>query len=179
MPPMFPYCPKCATAFMPPSWECRRCGHSIAKERLAVVAQAHKWLGTPYHHAAAVMGVGVDCAQIMCQVYPAALPWMTGKTIETPYYPQDWHLHRGDEVYLRMIEQYAEPVETPAMGDIAVFHFGRTYSHGAIVIEWPNRIIHALMQSRCVTLDNPVTNMELSPRKRLFYSPWKKHYGIS
>lgn len=178
-----PACPVCPVALpgllLPPEWKCSRCGHSIEKERRAVIAEAHTWLRTPYHHAANLKGVGVDCAQIMCEVYPTALRWMAGRKIETPYYPQDWHLHRGEELYLQIIEQYAEPVAAPKMGDIVVYRFGRTYSHGAIVIDWPNSIIHALMQSRCVTLDNPLTNMELAARARLFYSPWKKHYGIS
>ncbi len=30
----------------------------------------------------------------------------------------------------------------PLAGDVAVFRFGRTFSHGAIVVEWPV-VIHA------------------------------------
>jgi hypothetical protein len=33
----------------------------------------------------------------------------------------------------------------PKPGDVAVFRYGRTYSHGAIVIAWP-RLIHAYWQ---------------------------------
>ena len=37
--------------------------------RFAVVAAARAWLGTPYHHAADIRGVGVDCAMILVRVF--------------------------------------------------------------------------------------------------------------
>lgn len=59
--------------------------------RRAVVAEALTWLRTPYHHAARIKGVGVDCAQFLIAVYAA-----TGLIDDfTPdRYPPDWHLHR-------------------------------------------------------------------------------------
>ena len=38
-------------------------------QRAAVVAAARSWIGTPYHHAADVKGVGVDCAMLLVRVY--------------------------------------------------------------------------------------------------------------
>ena len=32
-------------------------------QRLAVVAEAESWLGTPYHHEARIKGHGVDCVE--------------------------------------------------------------------------------------------------------------------
>ena len=44
---------------------------SEGAERVAVVAAARSWLGTPYHHAADVKGRkgGVDCAMLLVRVY--------------------------------------------------------------------------------------------------------------
>lgn len=109
--------------------------------RAAVVAEALTWLGTPYHPHARIKGAGVDCAMLLGEVYHACglLPdnWAPG------YYAPDWHLHRSEELYLQGIERYARKIHgDPLPGDVALFKFGMTTSHGAIVIQWP-RVIHA------------------------------------
>jgi cell wall-associated NlpC family hydrolase len=101
--------------------------------RAAVVKEALTWLGTPYHHHARVKGVGVDCAQLLCAVYEACgcVPH-----IDPGNYAHDWHLHRGEEVFIRWLEKAgAREVQTPACGDVALFMYGRAYSHGAIVVD--------------------------------------------
>jgi cell wall-associated NlpC family hydrolase len=148
----------------------------ILRERDMVVAEAYSWLNTPYIHLAAVKGVGVDCAQILWRVYPNCLPWLKDSPITMPYYSMDWHLHRSDEMYKEMIETYADQVDTPMRGNVVIFKIGRVYSHGAIIVEWPT-VIHALLQCRCVTLDDVNSNKDMEPRPKLFYSPWKRHYG--
>jgi len=60
----------------------------------------------------------------------------------------DWHLHRDAERYLEGLACHACEIAGPPQGtgplpgDIALFRFGRTYSHGAVVIRWP-RVVHA------------------------------------
>src|SRR4051794_11035245 len=92
----------------------------IKHGRALVVAEAHKWLGTPYVHEASVLGAGVDCAMILREVYEKCLPYLGH--IEIEHYPPDWHLHRGDERYLNIVRKYADEVEHPLPGDIAVIH---------------------------------------------------------
>lgn len=109
--------------------------------RAAVLEEALSWLGTPYHPHGRVKGAGVDCAMLLGEVFHACgmLPddWAPG------YYAPDWHLHRSEELYLQGIQKYAKPVTgDPKPGDIALFKFGRTTSHGAIVVQWP-RLVHA------------------------------------
>ena len=101
--------------------------------------EAQSWLTTPYHHQGRIKGVGVDCAMLLCEVYHAAglIPFID----PTPY-PSDWHLHRSEERYLSWVDQYADKVDDPLPGDIVLYRFGRTLSHGGIVINWPT-IIHA------------------------------------
>lgn len=150
----------------------------LLKERAAVVAEAKTWIGTPYHHRAALKGVGADCATILTKIYPAALPWCKDYQFNLPNYSMDWHLHRSDEMYLKLVEVYANEVPEGKPGDIVVFKFGRSFSHGGIIIEWPT-IVHALLQARCVMIDDASINHDLVPRERKFFSPWMKQYGIS
>lgn len=104
-----------------------------AQERSAVVAEALSWLGTGYHHHARIKGVGVDCAQILCAVFETC--GLVGP-IDLGNYPAQWHLHHHAELYLGWLEKVgAHEVQAPEPGDIAVFQFGRCYSHGAIVVD--------------------------------------------
>jgi NlpC/P60 family putative phage cell wall peptidase len=108
--------------------------------RAAVIAEAQSWIGTPFHHAARVKGAGVDCLMLLAEVYERA---GVAPHIEPPFYVPDWHMHRDAERYMEGLIAYAREIEgPPEPGDIALFRFGRTFSHGAIVTEW-RRLIHA------------------------------------
>jgi NlpC/P60 family putative phage cell wall peptidase len=121
--------------------------------RARVVAEAKSWLGTPYHHHARVKGVGVDCAQLLCAVYEAC---SCVPHIGLGNYAHDWHLHRGEEAFIfRLISMGAQETLQPQHGDIAVFRYGRAYSHGGIVVAMPGAalIVHAYL-GRGVILSN-------------------------
>ncbi|KMN36525.1 hydrolase [Chromobacterium sp. LK1] len=139
------------------------------KQRAAVVAEAMTWLNTPYHHQGNVKGAGADCAFLLIRVFHACglIP-----DIDPRPYPMDWHLHRGEERYLRWVEEYARPVETPQPGDIVVYKFGRCISHGAIVIDWPT-ILHAYVGEGVVLTDAENTP-RLQGRQAGFYSIWEE-----
>ena len=135
------------------------------EKQTEVVAEAKTWLQTPYHHHADVKGEGVDCAMILVRVYGECglIP-----EIDPRPYPQDWHLHRDAERYLGWIEKYADKVDAPEPGDIAMFQFGRCVAHAAIVIEWPI-VLHALAQHREVVLSDISTSDHFRERLRGFY----------
>ncbi len=114
--------------------------------RVRIIAVADSWLGTPYHPMGRVKGVGVDCLTLLAEVYAEA---GLIAPLEVPYYPHDWHLHRAAERYLEGLSRYTHEVQLPLAGDIVPFRFGRCFSHGAIVIEWP-RIIHAYVGRACM-----------------------------
>jgi len=115
-----------------------------AAQRAAVVAEARAWIGTPFHHAARIKGAGVDCLMLLAEVYERV--GVAGHIVP-PFYVPDWHLHRDAERYLEGLMRYARPIDgDPLPGDIALFRFGRTFSHGTIVIAWP-RVIHAYWHS--------------------------------
>lgn len=112
------------------------------EQRAQVVAEAMSWLGTPYHHHGRIKGVGVDCGQILCAVYEAC---GLVEHVDTGFYPTDWHLHRSEEIYARWLYKYCSVLERtaqPQPGDIALFKFGRCFSHGAIVVN-DGVLVHA------------------------------------
>ena len=137
--------------------------------RAAIVAEAATWLRTPYHHQAAVKGHGVDCAQILIEVYSAV---GLAEKLDAGYYPSDWMLHRSEERYLKNVEQYCVQTSTPQPGDIAMFKFGRCFSHSAIVVDYPS-VIHAQRDDGCC-----YANAEqggLAGREVVFYT----FFGVS
>lgn len=140
-----------------------------ATERLrrAVVAEAREWIGTAFHHEARIKGAGVDCLMMLAEVYERAE--VVGH-IAVPHYPADWHMHREAERYMEGLLTYAREIPAPPLpGDIALFKFGRVFSHGAIVVEWP-RLIHAYWAIGVVWGD--ATLHPLKGREVRFFTPF-------
>jgi cell wall-associated NlpC family hydrolase len=135
--------------------------------RAAVLVEAADWLGTPYHHMGRVKRGGTDCLMLLAEVYQAAglIPH-----VEIPFYPPDWHLHRGAERYLDGLRRYAREIEAdPQPGDAVLFRFGRCFAHGAIVVAWP-RLIHAWHNAGVVYAD--ADQGQLAGRSARFFSPF-------
>lgn len=142
-------------------------------ERAAVVAEAATWLHTPYHHCADLKGIGVDCALSLMRIYANA--GQVEFVDPRPYDPQ-WHLHRSEEMYLAwLVRMGAHQVQTPALGDVVMFRFGRCFSHGAVVVDAPEQIedvqvLHAYI-GRGVILSR-LREEPLDGRARQFWSLW-------
>lgn len=135
--------------------------------RVSVVKEAESWIGTPFHHAARIKGAGVDCLMLLAEVYERA---GLAPHVEPPFYVPDWHMHREAERYLEGLLRYAREIAGPPLpGDIALFRFGRTFSHGAIVVEWP-RLIHAYWAIGVVWGD--ATLHPLKRRAVRFFTPF-------
>lgn len=98
--------------------------------RVAMVAEAARWLKTPYHHKGRRIGVGADCGGLIYEVYNKFLGPI--KPFPTDY-PPDWTLHRGDELYLDFLKSYMVQVSEPALGGITMWRYGRCFGHGTIV----------------------------------------------
>ena len=112
-----------------------------AERRERVVAEALSWLGTPYAHRQRLRGVGVDCAQLPLAVYEAC--GLIADAEVQPYAAQ-WHLHRGEELYLAYVQALGgREVAAPEPGDLVLWRYGRTFSHGAILVA-PARVVHAV-----------------------------------
>jgi cell wall-associated NlpC family hydrolase len=132
------------------------------EQRSKIVLAAKEWLGTPYHHHARIKRAGADCAMFPLAVYQecGVLP----REYEPPHYSVQWHLHRSQELYLDEIEKFVVEIDTlPQPADFIVFRFGRTYSHGAIVVEWPI-VIHSYIPHG-VLLSDALRDGELLSRE--------------
>ena len=129
-----------------------------------VITIAESWIGTPYHHMGTVRGAGCDCATLLWCVYSQA----QGIQLEPiPYYPIDWHMHRSQEIYMTFVRKYAVelcPTDDPKPADIMLFQYGRAYSHGAIVVDWPT-IIHAMINLKVSKDSVHVTDFAKRPKK--------------
>lgn len=139
-------------------------------QRAAVVAEALTWQMTPYHLEARIKGVGVDCVQLILAAFKAngiMEDWEPG-----PYYA---HRDRSQDA-LRMVDMVARfcrklpEGETPAPGDLALFHGNKGVCHIAIVLEWP-RVLHAYRSSGVVQ-DDVSQNKGLGDRLAEVWSHW-------
>lgn len=135
--------------------------------REEVVAEALTWEGTPYHHHARIKGVGVDCAQLPAAVYEAVglIPHMN------PEYSEQWMMSRDEELYLSYVFPYAVEIsrEKVKAGDFAIWKYGRTFSHGAIIID-PPTVIHAVVRGGAVVRANMDQEEELKSRPARFFT---------
>ncbi len=144
------------------------------RERAAVVAAVRAWIGTPYHHAADVKGVGVDCAMLLVRVYCDL--GLVGPFDPRPY-TRDWMLHRDEERYLGFLLARTHLVDTPGLGDVILFKIGRCFAHGGIVTTTaPLRICHAFSPAGYVIEDEIARLPELADRLRSakFASCWHR-----
>jgi cell wall-associated NlpC family hydrolase len=116
------------------------------QERQRVVNIARTFIGTAYHPAGRKKGVGVDCLTLLAEVYAEA---GLIEHVKLPHYAPDFFKHKGVELYLNGLLKYTAEVDHASPGDIALWKYGRCFSHGAIVVEWPN-IIHAHVGRHCM-----------------------------
>ena len=137
-----------------------------ARERPRVVAEACRWIGTPYHPEADVRGAGVDCGMLIVRVFVD-----TG--LVSPFdprpYPPDWHLHRSEERYLGFVFDRCRevPLARAAPGDVIVFRYGRCHAHGGIVTcPDPLTLVHAFSPARAVIEEPVARNATLSQAGR-------------
>lgn len=137
---------------------------SEAAMRAAIVAEARSWIGTPYHHMADIKGVGVDCGMILVRIFVdlGLVP-----AFDPRPYTNDWMLHRSDDHFLGELMARAHPVETPRPGDVALYRYGRCYSHGAVVVcSDPLTVVHAVLKYGSVVEEVVETSPFLSDRER-------------
>ena len=111
--------------------------------RADIVAEARKWIGTPYRHQASVKGVGADCLGLLRGVWREVL----GDEPEAmPAYTPDWAEALGQEQLLLAARRHLVEIGIgdAGSGDVLVFRMGLGHpvKHCAIISQ-PGRIIHA------------------------------------
>jgi len=118
-------------------------------ERASIVAEARRWLATPFHHQGRVLGVGVDCAGVAVEVAKACgMQW--SDRIGYARIPSQGQ-------FVETVHSATDPVdlENALPGDLMVFAWRTEPQHIAIVSSInPLRIIHAWEQvGKCVEND--------------------------
>lgn len=120
-------------------------GEALAKPEAAarrrVCAIAKSWLGTPFRDQGKVKGPNgaVDCAMLLVATFQEA--GLLDPSYDPRPYPPQFHLHKGEERFLKQIEAIvalrqrgAEAQRGPIAGDVIVYRVGRCFSHGGIIV---------------------------------------------
>jgi NlpC/P60 family putative phage cell wall peptidase len=104
-----------------------------------IVSAARSWLGTPYHHQAALKGVGCDCLGLVRGVYEE----LYGKPAEAPPpYSRDWAEAAAIETMLEAARRHLTEIGPgeARLGDAVIFRFrrGAMAKHAGIISSWPD-----------------------------------------
>jgi NlpC/P60 family putative phage cell wall peptidase len=89
-------------------------------DRIDVVEEARRWIGTPYVHQASCLGGGSDCLGLIRGVWRCLL----GSEPEAvPIYTADWAEPQQKEVLLSAAERWLikKPINSNDAGDVLVF----------------------------------------------------------
>lgn len=88
--------------------------------RLAAVAEARSWVGTPYCHQASVKGAGADCLGLLRGIWRVI---MGDEPEQPPPYSADWSEASGDERLLAAAMRHLLPIdpEQAGIGDVLLF----------------------------------------------------------
>jgi cell wall-associated NlpC family hydrolase len=128
--------------------------------RDAIVREAKTWTGTKYRDHAGIKGQrkgegGVDCAYFPTLVYQAV--GLIDEDFQPPRYsPQQWlnspsqvdkfHLRVRDttmlDLVVKILKRELVPPELPQAGDLMLCKMIESWTHAAIVVEWPVMVLH-------------------------------------
>ncbi len=84
----------------------------------AVVAEARRWIGTPYVHQASCRGAGTDCLGLIRGVWRAVVG---PEPVVPPAYTADWGEGGGREVLLAAALDWLRPAAEAAPGQVILF----------------------------------------------------------
>jgi NlpC/P60 family putative phage cell wall peptidase len=115
----------------------------MSPSRESIVAEARRWLGTPYRHQAATLGAGCDCLGLVRGIYTA----LYGTAVaDLPAYGADWRDLRHADDLLRLAETRLVPAASEIEpGQILLFRLNRLplAKHCGIATDG-GRFIHAV-----------------------------------
>lgn len=114
-----------------------------AVTRAAIVAEARRWIGTPYAHQASLCGVGADCLGLVRGVWRTVI----GEEPErAPPYTPDWAEALSEETLLETARRHLVEIAIGEAreGDVLLFRMGlgAPAKHVAVV-SGVERILHA------------------------------------
>ena len=100
-----------------------------------IVAEARRWIGTPYVHQASACGAGTDCLGLLRGIWRAVLG---AEPAAVPAYTSDWSEPSGDEVLMAACDRWLIrlPVTHDAAGTVLLFRMrpGSVAKHLGILV---------------------------------------------
>lgn len=107
----------------------------------AVIAEARRWIGTPYRHQASVWGAGCDCLGLVRGIWRAL---HGNEPMQIPSYTPDWNSFGGGEPMLDAARSVCVPLEQDEPGALVLFRWqpAGPARHAGIITE-NGRFIHA------------------------------------
>ncbi|MBO6674918.1 MAG: peptidase P60 [Rhizobiales bacterium] len=123
---------------------------NVAADREAVLAEAVRWIGTPYCHQASKRGVGADCLGLIVGIWDA----LAITPLVLPRHDQrSWAHHADGEPLLDGLRQFLIEKSTPTAepGDVLALRWRSSWpaSHLAVLME-DGTIVHAYEGGRVV-----------------------------
>jgi cell wall-associated NlpC family hydrolase len=141
------------------------------KQRADLVKEAWSWVGTPYRGWSAVKGAGTDCAQMLYAIYQNC--GYVPKDIDLPTdYSLQVNQHKPSVEYIEFVRSFMSELTNPdelELGDVICFQIDKGFSHGAILVEKPFTVIHALSGSG-VRAANALKHPGLLKAKRRYFT---------
>lgn len=118
-------------------------------KRSEIVAEARRWIGTPYCHQASLCGAGCDCLGLVRGVWRA----LVGAEPETPPpYTPDWAEALGEETLLVAARRHLLEIAPGNVryGDVLIFRMGTGVpAKHCGVVTGDGTLVHAYW-GRCV-----------------------------
>lgn len=142
--------------------------------RAAIVAEARRWIGTPYLHQASLKGAGCDCLGLVRGVWRAVL----GPEPETiPGYSSDWGEVGAEEPMLAAARRHLIEIDSAEAGegDVLVFRMrsGRVAKHAGILTEGEWRMANGEIASPpSVRASHFIHAQEGGPVCEVALGPW-------
>lgn len=136
--------------------------------RSTLLAEARSWLGTPWHHQAAVKGAGCDCIGF---VRGAAEPFI-GKVEHRMDYAATWPLYRAESLLYAEFKPRAKEIkpEKAKPGDVLLFGVGKGPAHHCGYVAEGDRLLHCYREAGKV-VEQDLTDFWRSKIRHAFRLP--------
>lgn len=91
-----------------------------AEQVCRIVAEARRWIGTPYVHQSSTLGAGTDCLGLIRGVWRGCIG---GEPMDAPCYTQDWSEASGREDLMAAADKLliACTSPEPVLGSVLLF----------------------------------------------------------
>lgn len=142
---------------------------TVTPEQL--VAEARRWIDTPFVHQGRLMGVGVDCVGLVVGV-AQSLGLAPGYVDRRDYPRQPTDRYMGDQLNTHLVPV---PIDARQAGDVLWFAWARDPQHLGMLTE-RNTVVHAYgmdtgRRSRGGVVETTLSGSHLAAIRRVYRFP--------